>query len=179
MTNQIRWALYRNRTQYTARQFMVSVFHNRYRVRQGLDRPYTGRPACLLGSLIRTVQRKIVKLADEAVANSQPSSDRIETSSAHSENPPPSSDRIETRSAYSKTSNTPTANKNTLAAQSNQSTYPLQPQIAVAEASQDVIQFFDTLGNDFEIPFISIRSWQVSFITGCPRLFLLLKLFRL
>lgn len=132
-----------------------------------------------LWGAIRTVQRKIVKLADEAVANSLPASDRIETSGVHSENPPPSSDRIETRSAHSETSNTTTANRNTLAAQSDQSTYPLQPQIAVAEASQDVIRFLDTLGNDFEIPFISIRSWQVSFIMGRPRLFLLLKLFRL
>jgi hypothetical protein len=132
-----------------------------------------------LWAAIRTVQRKVVKLADEAVANSQPSSDRMETSSAHSENPPPSSDRMETRSAYSETSNTPTANRNTLAAQSDRSTHPLQPQIAVAEASQDVIRFLDTLGNNFEVPFISIRSWQVSFITRRPRLSLLLKLLRL
>lgn len=99
-----------------------------------------------LWGAIRTMQRKIVRLADEAVAASGPSSGKTDNSSAHSA-----------------TSVGTTPGETAVTLQPDEKTNSLGPQMEVSGARQDVIRLLDTLGNDFEIPYSAVRSWQVSF----------------
>ena len=94
---------------------------------------------------IRTVQRKIVRLADEAVATPAPSSDESEPNRVHSAVPEAA-----------------TSNRNTEALQPEPQTSHVSPQIVVAQASPETIQYLDTLGNQFDIPYHMIRTWRVS-----------------
>jgi hypothetical protein len=109
-----------------------------------------------LWGTIHTMQRKIVRLADEAVAASGPSSGRTDNSSAHS---------------ATSVGTTPRGTAVTL--QPDEKTNSIGPQMEVSGERQDVILLSDTLGNDFEIPYSAVRSWQVSFH---PELFSLFSL---
>ena len=98
---------------------------------------------------IRTVQRKIVRLADEAVATPAPSSDGIEISRVHSA-----------------VSDTTTSSRNAEALQPQSESSHEFPQIVVAQAGPEAIQFLDTLDNQFNIPYHMIRTWKVSETCG-------------
>jgi hypothetical protein len=109
-----------------------------------------------LWGAIRTMQRKIVRLADEAVAASGPSSGKTDNGGAHSA-----------------TSVGTTPRETAVTLQPDGKTNSLGPQMEVSGVGQDVILLSDTLGNDFEIPYSAVRSWQVSFH---PELFSLCSL---
>lgn len=99
-----------------------------------------------LWGAIRTMQRKIVRLAEEAVVASGLSSGKTDNSSAHSA-----------------TSVGTTPRETAVTLQPDEKTNSLGPQMEVSGARQDVILLLDTLGNDFETPYSAVRSWQVSF----------------
>src|SRR5436305_8503499 len=99
-----------------------------------------------LWGAIRTMQRMIVRLTDEAVAASGPSSGKTDNSSAHSA-----------------TSVGTTPRETAMTLQPDENTNSLGSQMEVSEARRNVILLSDTLGNDFEIPYSAVRNWQVSF----------------
>ena len=103
---------------------------------------------------IRKVQRKIVRMADEAVAASSPSADGTETSSVSS--------------AFSDTT-TSVGTAATLESPPKTCSETTQP--AVAEVSPGAIRFVDTLSNEFEIPYTVVRNWQVSITESVSDLF--------
>lgn len=99
-----------------------------------------------LWGAIRTIQRKIVRLADEAVAASGSLSGKTDNGGTNSA-----------------TSVGTTPRETAVTLQPNEKPNSLGPQMEVSGARQDVIVLSDTLGNDFDIPYSAVRSWQVSF----------------